>query len=568
MKTYRPKDPNSVKISPKKVSSIPTIIRSETNLFILFAVSIFIGEILIMLFLKTLPPFSNWTLAFIDATLLTMVILPINYVFLFIPLQKRIRDQNKNEIEDEQKLQDLFKQHITLIEAIPDAIIFKDGMGRWLITNQVAKDIFRMKDDSWIGKSSEELVKTAEKGVTSSIEKAIDEDRETWKSGHLSFFNKEIQDADGKTRYFEIRKVPLYEADGERKSILTIGKDITKSKEEEAKLKQFETIIKHASDGIVITEIDQNDLTGPRIIYVNDAYLKMTGYTKEELIGQTPRIFHGKKTDREELNRTRKAILNYEPYEMEILNYKKNGKAFWSTVSIAPIANAEGMYTHWIGIKRDITKQKKQTLDINRAILMAQEKEKFHIGSEIHDNVLQILVGSLFTSDLIKNLSEQEKIHLDETRNYIKTSIQELRALSHQLAPVVSKDHSLKESIENLLQDFNKTKKFDLHFNIMDAIGKPIDPDIQLSLYRIIQEQLQNILKHSGATFIQILLNIGKDKIALKIFDNGKGFDTELQKHNGIGFSNIKRRIEIFSGSLSIKSSVGNGCEIIVEIPF
>ncbi len=521
-----------------------------------------------MLFLRSLPLFSNWTLAFIDSTLLTIVILPINYVFLFQPLQKSIRNQKKNEkTDDEQQLKDLFKQHIALIEAIPDAIIFKDGTGRWLITNQAAKDIFKMKDGSWIGKTSEELAKTVDEGVVASIKKTIEEDKKTWQAGKMSFFNKEIKDADGKTRYFEIRKVPLFEADGKRKSILTIGKEITKSKEEETKLNQLDTIIKHASEGIIITEINQNDLTGPRIIYINDAYLSMTGYRKEELIGQTPRILQGKKTDRDELNRTRKAILNYEPYEMEILNYKKNGKAFWSTVSIAPVRNAEGKYTHWIGIKKDITKQKKQDQEINKTILFAQEKEKFFLGSELHDNIMQILVGSLFSSGMIRNLPEHEKKYLEETRGYIKTSIQELRALSHQLAPVVSKDHSLKESLENLLQDFNNSKKFDIHFNIMDTLGKPIDPNIQLNIYRIIQEQLQNILKHSGATFIQILVNIGNDKIVLKIFDNGKGFDTQLKKYDGIGLSNIKRRVEIFSGFLTIKSSTGNGCEIIAEIP-
>ena len=90
--------------------------------------------------------------------------------------------------------------------------------------------------------------------------------------------------------------------------------------------------------------------------------------------------------------------------------------------------------------------------------------------------------------------------------------------------------------------------------------------DIQLNLYRILQEQLNNIMKYAKATVIEVSLRLQSNAIQLRIYDNGIGFDTKHSK-NGIGLSNIKKRSQLFSGNFFLNSSPGNGCEIIVEIP-
>jgi PAS domain S-box-containing protein len=139
--------------------------------------------------------------------------------------------------------------------------------------------------------------------------------------------------------------------------------DITRQKAEEQRLKLLESVITHTSDAVLITEAEPLDEPGPRIIYVNEAFTKMTGYTFEEVIGKNPRILQGPNSDREELARLSKSIRNWQSCEITTINYKKNGEEFWINFSLTPVANEKGWYTHWISIERDVTEQKQRALE-------------------------------------------------------------------------------------------------------------------------------------------------------------------------------------------------------------
>jgi PAS domain S-box-containing protein len=343
--------------------------------------------------------------------------------------------------------------------------------------------------------------------------------------------------------------------------------DITQRKREENRLKLLEVAISNITDAVVITEFSPIDLPGPVIVFVNDAYTKMTGYTKEELIGKSPRILQGPKSDRAELNRLRKALENKTSCEIEIINYRKNGEEFWSSVSVSPILGISGNYTHWLAIKRDITAQKKLERKIAKASIAGQEKEKYIIGRELHDNISQILVGSLLTLSMVRELSVKDTNWINKTRTHITNAINEIRKLSHELAPAASfKNESLQDSFETLLSSINAggTLKISSHFDQLDQ--KHLRSDIQLTLYRILQEQLQNIIKHADATAIDLSIAIMGESIKMRVYDNGRGFDPKSTTY-GIGLSNMRKRAEIFSGSFSVNSSAGKGCELIVEIP-
>jgi PAS domain S-box-containing protein len=93
-------------------------------------------------------------------------------------------------------------------------------------------------------------------------------------------------------------------------------------------------------------------------VFVNDAFERRTGYTREETIGNTPRMLQGPKTQRAELDRIRVALTAWEPVRAELINYTKAGKEFWLELDIVPVADENGRYTHWIAIERDITDRK------------------------------------------------------------------------------------------------------------------------------------------------------------------------------------------------------------------
>ncbi|MBS4040938.1 MAG: PAS domain S-box protein [Flavobacteriales bacterium] len=133
--------------------------------------------------------------------------------------------------------------------------------------------------------------------------------------------------------------------------------DITALKAEEQHLKLLERVIAHTSDSVVITEAEPQVFPGPRILFVNKAFTDLTGYIPEEVIGKTPRILQGPKTDKRVLEEMKLAMANWQPSEFTLLNYKKSGEEYWVNISLSPVADEKGWFTHWIAVERDVTKQ-------------------------------------------------------------------------------------------------------------------------------------------------------------------------------------------------------------------
>jgi PAS domain S-box-containing protein len=120
----------------------------------------------------------------------------------------------------------------------------------------------------------------------------------------------------------------------------------------------LETCISRLNDIVLITEAEPQDEPGPRILYVNDAFVRKTGYSREEVLGKSPRLLQGPKTSRQELDRVRAALREWKPVRAELINYTKSGAEFWLEMDIVPVAGETGWYTHWIAIERDITERK------------------------------------------------------------------------------------------------------------------------------------------------------------------------------------------------------------------
>jgi len=143
-------------------------------------------------------------------------------------------------------------------------------------------------------------------------------------------------------------------------------RDITVEKNRSEQLRLLESAVATANDMVLITEAEPVTGTGPKIVFVNDAFILHTGYSREEVIGQTPRFLQGRDTDRNDLDRIRAALEKWEPIRAEVVNYTKAGEPFWLEMSIVPIANEVGHFTHWVAIERDITDRKKVEGDLRR----------------------------------------------------------------------------------------------------------------------------------------------------------------------------------------------------------
>ncbi|MBD2541407.1 PAS domain S-box protein, partial [Coleofasciculus sp. FACHB-SPT36] len=127
----------------------------------------------------------------------------------------------------------------------------------------------------------------------------------------------------------------------------------------EERLRLLESIVINANDAIVITEAEPlEEPLGPRIVYVNQTFTQMTGYQPEEVIGKTPRLLQGPKTERSQLDKIRQALSRWEPVRVELINYRKDGSDFWVELNILPLADSTGWFTHLLAVQRDITERK------------------------------------------------------------------------------------------------------------------------------------------------------------------------------------------------------------------
>ncbi|WP_114749336.1 PAS domain S-box protein [Pleomorphovibrio marinus] len=168
---------------------------------------------------------------------------------------------------------------------------------------------------------------------------------------------------DGTIVWVRIHVAFIRDDNGNPIRTVAICEDITKRKEEEQRLKLLESVITNTNDAVMITEAELIEKPGPKIIYVNKAFTKMTGYTADEVIGKTPRILQGPNSDRTELARLKRAMQNWEDCEITTINYKKNGEEFWINISLSPVANEKGCFTHFIAIERDITELKQKEFE-------------------------------------------------------------------------------------------------------------------------------------------------------------------------------------------------------------
>lgn len=221
-----------------------------------------------------------------------------------------------------------------------------------------------------------------------------------------------------------------------------------------------------------------------------------------------------------------------------------------------------------VGVMQDVTKYKEEDVRITKAIIETQESERRIIGAELHDNVNQILTGCLLNLAMIKSATPEKVSELAETsREYLLTAISELRKLTHRLVPVTeSNTGSPVELFENLVSSMNINRQFRVHTDFAELTSNHIDDDTALSLYRMLQEQLTNIVKYSKATAVDISIAVSDNTIVMRIYDNGQGFDARLVTM-GIGLNNIKKRIRLLDGVFTLNTSEGNGCEIIAQVP-
>lgn len=204
---------------------------------------------------------------------------------------------------------------------------------------------------------------------------------------------------------------------------------------------------------------------------------------------------------------------------------------------------------------------------MTRAVIEAQEKERKHLSRELHDNVNQILSSCKLFLEVAATETSNKDYFVQLAQKNIILAIDEIRNISHSLNPTCLDGAGLINSIIDLSEHINRSGKIQFHLEMETFNENFLYSPIKLALFRIIQEQVSNILKHSRARNLRLGLHSTEAFIVLTIEDDGIGFDmAKCQK--GLGLNNIIYRVECFKGHFHIHSEPGKGCRLKIEMPF
>lgn len=261
--------------------------------------------------------------------------------------------------------------------------------------------------------------------------------------------------------------------------------------------------------------------------------------------------------------------------EFKLLGTDNNYYTVMSTLFL--IRNSEGKLERLIGEVQNITQlrnlqaeyfsqQLKHKQRLATTIIKAQENERNRWAQELHDNVSQILtVINLYLSN--HQLTEEKNIQIvEQAKSLVNEVQQEIRLLSSSMKPPSFTITTLEQSLNRLIADIGRVKNLGFNFHFADFDEALLTDEQKLMAYRIVQEQLNNIIKYAEATHIEINIYLNKEESVayIVITDNGKGFDKNKLK-TGLGFRNIQSRLQLYNGQMDIESTPGNGCTLAVN---
>jgi signal transduction histidine kinase len=265
--------------------------------------------------------------------------------------------------------------------------------------------------------------------------------------------------------------------------------------------------------------------------------------------------------------------------EIEVKNYKKNGEVFWNSMSIVPVADKTGRFTHWIAIERDVTERKQAEEELKEKntelkklsayLQNVREEERKYIAREVHDELGQLASALKIDIDwlnikvvALEGAAKNRIAHANKTIEVLITSI---RKIASRLRPSILDDFGLNAALQWHCAEFQNLNGVQCTFEpgFDDAF---ISTAMKTELFRMTQESLTNVMRHANATVVSVTTEQDEQHYYLTVTDNGKGFDTAIRK-NTLGLVGLRERAISLNGTLSIDSMIGKGTTIRVIIP-
>jgi PAS domain S-box-containing protein len=376
---------------------------------------------------------------------------------------------------------------------------------------------------------------------------------------------------------------PITNGSGKVTRLLTASRDVTERKISDDRLRESEftvrTLVECASQGIVVI-----DSTG-RIIMANRAAELMFGYRKDELLSvrildlvpiESRARHKGERMDFFRNPKTRRMTAG-----PDIRGHRRDGTEFPAAISLGYIQSEQRMLG--VAFVTDLSERKRseaalqeghdKLLDLSRKLIAAQDEERKHMSRELHDAFSQELAALTTESRLLKRelplQAQSATQRIEKIAQRIAKLATDIQQMSRRLHPAILDDLGLMSALRSECHAFSELYGIQTSLTTSRVPGS-VPGNVALCIYRITQEGLQNVVKHSGASHARVDLGFKNGEIRLVIRDSGVGFDTYAQKRTkyGMGLVGMEERARLVGGTLTIQSTPKKGTRVLVRIPF
>lgn len=379
---------------------------------------------------------------------------------------------------------------------------------------------------------------------------------------------------DGSTVWVEVRTSVMRDAAGKPTGIFGFTRDITERKQAEKALreseKRYRTFFEDSMDATCIMG------RSGKVLDVNRAALALLGYTREETLGlnllenapRDRRRQFGKQIERDGFVRN---------YEMRLR--RKDGVELDCVLTFDLRRDDYGNIVGYEGSIRDVTGYKRMQRNLRlyvNEVTRAQEDERLRLSRELHDGALQDLLA--LGLELEKAIragrrgGRSQKGQLESIREEVQRLAGEMRVLSHALRPNVLDELGLVPAVQTLLRGLEETQGTKTWLQVAGAESR-LEPEIELALFRIVQEALSNVKRHSEARSVRVRIEFGDAAVKAVVSDDGKGFKaprrlSDLASERRLGLAGMEERAKMLGGRVSLESAPGGGTTVGVRIPY
>ena len=425
------------------------------------------------------------------------------------------------------------------------------------------------------GYSKEELLRSYQQGNISTrlielwpAEKIIT----AWLAGEQDF-EFEMRHKNGSMFFIKVSAAIVFVAGKE--CIMAFARDITARKSEEQLLRQSESKYRHLFENNPVA-IFIWDMSTLKVTEANKSAVSMFGYNKKEFENlDINSLFAGENKIRNN------SLINFKQFEHDS-NPKaiscplltKSGETIYAEITSHQIyySGNPSILSMVIDVTEKVVLERKLHEERMRnqhkttdAVISAEERERQGIGRELHDNVNQLLATARLYISMAKN-SSNSQFHesVREADKLVEMAINEIRNLSHSMISPLLEKSGLVYALQYLIDTVAKGSNLIFTYDLDEMEEEVMSEKLKLAIYRIVQEQLTNILKYAKARNVHIGWYQRYPQFLLSITDDGVGFDPE-NKPEGIGLVNIETRASLFGGTLRVLSSPGKGCELSVS---